>query len=817
MNAQHESPARRRAEEHENKQALSPLDGALLAILVAAMTVASLTGRREAMYACFAAAAGWLLARLAVRPRGAKSSGRGSRKSARRPEGAPGSFPQRLMWALETTPRGYGIGMIGLGVAFFGLGGDIIWHTVFGVEGGIARVIAPFHLFLFTGAGLLLTSPLRATWASSEYDGKLTLKKAMPPILALTLIVTLAVFLFQWMTAFMDWKPSVDIATLPVDVRHNDALIQALQMVQLSRIFLTTATLVGGMLLAIRRFRLPFGAMTIVFTIPALLSEGLRNLGEVGIVFAAMATGLFADALIKALKPSAQRTGMCRAIAFLVSLFFAAIYLIVLAAAYNKRLPFDLTVGTIGLTGIVGLALSAIAMPPGAASLTAAPEAEASEATTEPVEEPAAWTPTWDTAEVSAPVAEDAWAPTWESTTEPEPVADEAWTPSWATEPEPVAEEAWTPSWASEPEPVAEVEPEFEFDFEPEVEPEPEPVAEVVEMQPIAAERRRPADAADLRFATRIAGATASRENPIEAVALLSLLRGTPGDRLGERFEPALSDDEVTGLCQDVAERHHDWAAKPLDRLDVVYLFLEAVRLPAPGDSVAEQDLLGAWGITRHGKRVLLGLRTGSRDRATAWGALGADLVERGMHPPALVVADGAPGVWRVIRELWPDAATQQCVSCALDDACEGLSSSERRDLRARFTAALESARSAAEAQENLEAVLDDFRDEAPARMAVLGHRLERLTAHVAFPREHRRRLRSATVLDRALGWLASERPAEQVPGGASDLALIWAVLDLGTRSARRMPMSIHAADQLDQLRRRPLAVHEEASSATEA
>src|SRR4029077_16722893 len=89
--------------------------------------------------------------------------------------------------------------------------------------------------------------------------------------------------------------------------------------------------------------------------------------------------------------------------------------------------------------------------------------------------------------------------------------------------------------------------------------------------------------------------------------------------------------------------------------------------------------------------RVLLGLRTGSRDRATAWGALGADLVERGLHPPVLVVADGAPGVWRVIRELWPEAATQHSVRHALAEACEGLSDDDRRTLRNRFGAGLDS------------------------------------------------------------------------------------------------------------------------------
>ena len=265
MNAQHESPAREPAEQ-EQDQALSPLDGAVLAILVLAMTAAALAGLREAMYACFAAATGWLLARLAVRSGAPRPRVRRSKPKS--DDGAPTSLPARLKWAFAATPTGYGIGMLGLGVAFFGLGGDIIWHTVFGVEGGIARVIAPFHLFLFTGAGLLLTSPLRSTWNSPDYEGKLTLRRALPPILAMALIISLAVFLFQWMTAFMDWKPSSAITSLPPSVAHNEGLIEALQMVLLARILLTGMTLVGVMLLGIRRFRLPFGAFTIAFTIP---------------------------------------------------------------------------------------------------------------------------------------------------------------------------------------------------------------------------------------------------------------------------------------------------------------------------------------------------------------------------------------------------------------------------------------------------------------------------------------------------------------------------------------------------------------------
>jgi hypothetical protein len=33
----------------------------------------------------------------------------------------------------------------------------------------------------------------------------------------------------------------------------------------------------------------------------------------------------------------------------------------------------------------------------------------------------------------------------------------------------------------------------------------------------------------------------------------------------------------------------------------------------------------------------------------------------RGLRAPALVIADGAPGIWKAVREPWPGALEQRC------------------------------------------------------------------------------------------------------------------------------------------------------------
>jgi hypothetical protein len=722
VSTEHESaPARPSTE-----QPLLALDGVMLAVLAVAMTAGAVTGRREAVEAAFAAAGAWLLIRLALHPPAPRR--RRPAPPARVPAGPRGSVVARVRWALEATPVGYRLGLAGAAIAVLGLMGDVAWHAGFGADGGIARVIAPFHLMLLVGAGLLVTSPLRAAWASSDDEGRLSARQALPVVGGLTLVIALALFAFQWLSAFGDWKPAVTAAGLPPEVRADQAVVQSLQTVVLARIIVTDLILVGPVLLAVRRFRLPFGSVTLMFTLAGTLSAALRGLSLAGSVLAAFAAGLVADMTIRRLRPSATRTAACRVFAVATSLAFAAAYVVALAVVHGRTMPLDLALGAIGLTGLVGLALSAFALPP------AAPEA----------------------------------------VVEPAPAAIAA---------EPVVEPAEAP-------------------------------AETLATPPA---RRRPRDPADLRFAARVTGAAGAREHPVEAAALCALLRGTPGDDVAAAFDPPLATGELAALCRDVVRRHRAWAEQSLGQVDVVYLFLEAVSLPTRPDGTGEQDLLGAWGVTRHGKRVLLGLRTGSRDRATAWGALGADLVERGMHQPVLVVADGAPGVWRVIHELWPDAGMQHCTRSALDEACESLGERERRDLRSRVGTALETARSGSEARHRLEAVVAAFRGAAPARMAVLARRLDRLTAHLAFPVEHRRTLRSATVLQRALAPIkASGQPVGALPGDADAVALVWALLELGARTARRLPMPLHAAAQLDQLRRRHIPTTE-ASAAPEA
>jgi transposase-like protein len=122
-----------------------------------------------------------------------------------------------------------------------------------------------------------------------------------------------------------------------------------------------------------------------------------------------------------------------------------------------------------------------------------------------------------------------------------------------------------------------------------------------------------------------------------------------------------VSKSTVSRICLETRERYRAWCERDLAEHDLVYCFLDAIYLKLRPEDEPAEGVLVAWGITLEGRKVLLGLQLGSRESYESWLAFGRDLAARGMRPPLLVVADGAPGLWKAARELWPQALEQRC------------------------------------------------------------------------------------------------------------------------------------------------------------
>jgi transposase-like protein len=302
---------------------------------------------------------------------------------------------------------------------------------------------------------------------------------------------------------------------------------------------------------------------------------------------------------------------------------------------------------------------------------------------------------------------------------------------------------------------------------------------------PVELERPRVRDASKLGFESRLLGRHVTRTYALESLVISSFLRGLSTRDveavLEDTFDrPVASRSTVSRILEDTRERYRRWGKRRLDEHDLVYLFLDAIYLKLHPDDTPAEGVLVAWGVTLEGRKVLLGLQLGSRESYDAWLAFGRDLVARGVNAPGLVCADGAPGLWKAVRELWPQADEQRCTVHALRNVTSKLPERHHVEVKARWWKLFDEAGSPAEARRGLEAIIADYRQAYPSAMAVIERDLDALAAHLRWPSEHRKRIRTTNLLERTFVEVRRRtKVMGRFPGETSCLSLVWAVLDL--------------------------------------
>ncbi len=255
---------------------------------------------------------------------------------------------QRGRRGLAAFPEGYSLAAIG--VPLFGLGGlgDLTWHTVFGIEVGIEALLSPTHLLLFAGGSLIVASPLNAAWQSpTPRQAPLALRWAA--VLSATSLLALTAFIHMYMWGLL----SVPQGLGWVQTRG-----------ELSAVLLTALMMAAPVLLLIRRFALPFGAITVMYTLTNTAMALMLAPGDWRVPGVALACGLLADVLCVLLRPSPGRVWAFRAFAFLLPLAVWVPYLGGAVRLGLSNLSLELWLGVAVMTGLGGLALSALLLPP---------------------------------------------------------------------------------------------------------------------------------------------------------------------------------------------------------------------------------------------------------------------------------------------------------------------------------------------------------------------------------------------------------------------------------------------------------------------
>jgi transposase-like protein len=274
------------------------------------------------------------------------------------------------------------------------------------------------------------------------------------------------------------------------------------------------------------------------------------------------------------------------------------------------------------------------------------------------------------------------------------------------------------------------------------------------------------------------------RTEPLKALVVGAFVRGLSLRDVESLCEEAglgkLSKTTASRICEELRERFRAFQRRDLYELKLVALFCDAIYLAVRPEGPKE-GVLCAWGFTEQGERALVSVRLGMRESHEDWLELGRDLIARGLAPPLLVVADGAPGLIRAVEECWPHSDRQHCSVHRLRNVLAKLPKRERERVRRAYWQALDEASDERDGAKRLRALVDELeRAGYTSAASCLADDLEALVAHLRYPLRHRRRWRSTNLLERSLGEVKRRtKVIGRFPGESSCLSLVWAVLDL--------------------------------------
>jgi putative transposase len=222
---------------------------------------------------------------------------------------------------------------------------------------------------------------------------------------------------------------------------------------------------------------------------------------------------------------------------------------------------------------------------------------------------------------------------------------------------------------------------------------------------------------------------------------------------------------------------------------------------------------------------VFVALAAGGSESTDGWGDFLDELIGRGLRPPLLVISDGAAGLINAAESSLPRSLRQRCLIHRCRNLLAKVPAETQTEVRDAYWAIFDTdtliaaglqpgSKLVAAVQVRIDAFAETYRSAYPSAVKCLLTDREQLTSYLRFPSEHHRRIRHSNFIERTFGETRRRvKVIGRLPGEASCLNLVWAVLDRASRGWRGMTMTPTGTRLLNDLRRQlldpPTPIHQ--------
>jgi len=163
---------------------------------------------------------------------------------------------------------------------------------------------------------------------------------------------------------------------------------------------------------------------------------------------------------------------------------------------------------------------------------------------------------------------------------------------------------------------------------------------------------------------------------------------------------------------------------------------------------VVSQGVLVAIGISAAGYREVLGCWVAESESEASWGAVFAELKERGLRGVRYVVSDDHAGMVRAIERHFQGAVWQRCQVHFVRNAL-ALCGRQQRPMVLRLMKTVTESATRAAAKAALAVAIAELEKKAPKVARLLEEHGEEILGVYALPEAHRKRMRTTNMLER--------------------------------------------------------------------
>ena len=148
---------------------------------------------------------------------------------------------------------------------------------------------------------------------------------------------------------------------------------------------------------------------------------------------------------------------------------------------------------------------------------------------------------------------------------------------------------------------------------------------------------------------------------------------------LEEMYGVAVSPTLISNVTEAVLEQVRAWQSRPLDPLyPIVYLDALMVKMCDNG-VVQNRAVYVALGVTREGRKEVLGLWSSANEGAKFWLQVLTKLKNRGLQDIFIACVDGLKGFPQAIETTYPQTTVQLCIVHLVRGSLQYVNWKERR------------------------------------------------------------------------------------------------------------------------------------------